>query len=508
LTVVDYPTLEDIQKELEDLSNSANGQVELVADIPTVGLAAAAGAPADGRPGVAPGEDVRDTLRDILGWTWKPGDTQGFLAALRASYTLEEVAGGRRWEYTPTGTAIRADLGAVSGAQAVLLQQVKTAADRIIPEVETIPPLAIAPDPQQVAALRTLVAGNIRDLAEGFAKVDGPIVQLIDNLWRALLGPLDSIPNDPEHPSALGHVGQMQDVFDFDRARVNSVEQELTLSRWLSIVTELTSLYRNYDFQKGYLTGTAKPPYLGTRFVVVSQALEVMGDSVREFRAALVGHFIEDAEQERIVLELEDGSTILLGALLTWAEGFPAEAQSVLKQAGKEGAKSLIAPLVELSRAAKAARPDNAKTKQVTPYLYTHSPLIRSTQNVFEQSILRTLALLIDFRDDLGYPPLPGGDPWYIPGLGETPIADWRMFHTPESTVVVEVDTRARGDVTVSLVVPEIDDPFASATATKVAGDLRRAEIDTSTVPSGQYLVVVTIAGRQHPVGTIRITKP
>jgi hypothetical protein len=450
------------------------------------------------------------TLRDILGWTWKPGDVAGFQAALRASYSISEEKGIRHWKYTPTGTAVRADLGAVSGSQAIILQQIRAAQQRIVPELESIPPLRINPDPQRISAMRLVTVADLNDLASELAKVDGPLVSRVDGLWTALVGnPPDDL--DPEEPDPLAHLGQMKDVFGFDRELVNTVEQELILSRWLAIVSELTSLYVAYQFQRDYFTG-AKTPYFGTSLVIISQWLEVIGDSVREFQAALTSHFIEEAEQDRLVLRTGDaGAPLYLGAVLAWAERVPGEAQSLLQGAGKQGARSLIGPLQELHAAVRAARPPIAGA----PYLYNSSPIIRSTQAVLEAAILRTWQTLLPFDvpgEGLGEEEPGGGQgqpppPWIQPSLGGSPVEMFQPVHFREPLFGIRAIGGPRRDAGFGLRAVGGGPMIARADAERV-GDELRAEIPIDDVPPGAYELVVTSGRQEHPFHIVHIGGP
>jgi len=499
-----------IENKLSELADAArNGSVRVVEDIPTTAIAAAAGTDASA-PGLSvPGRAVKDVLRDILGWTWRPNDTQGFLTALKSSYVFEEVAGARHAQYKPSATAFRGELGTVSGAQSIILQEVRAAADRIIPELEVIPPLRIAPDPQRVTALRAICVADVRELAQAFTKIDGPTIQRVDGLWKALVGDPEDL--DPENPDPLAHLGEMKNVFGFDRSLVNTVEQELILSRWLAIVTELTSLRQVYAFQRDYfIPGSGKEPYWGTSLVIISQWLQVIADSVREFEAALATHFIEESEQERIELRLDDDSRIFLGAMLAWAERFPVESQEILKSAGKEGARSLLGPLQELAAAVQAARPEVVGA----PYLYNNSPIVRSTQAVLEASILRTWEALLPF-DQPGegtYEGAEGGSgepspPWIQPNLGGSPVQAWQPVHISGEFLGMRIVGGLTRTSRLGLVPRDGGAVVAEAPAEKVDEEWHSTMSIQGLAP-GHYALGVMRAKKHIPFHVIEIGTP
>jgi hypothetical protein len=44
---------------------------------------------------------AQNTIRRVLGWRYRVGDTKGFTAALTKTFTLKEVEGHVEWEWKP-----------------------------------------------------------------------------------------------------------------------------------------------------------------------------------------------------------------------------------------------------------------------------------------------------------------------------------------------------------------------------------------------------------------------
>src|ERR1044071_5375831 len=72
-------------------------------------------------PGGAPtGTSVRQlvdgTLREVLGWRPKEGDSKGFLTALNQSFDLKDIEGHTEWKWNQRTYAgqVETDLGAVT----------------------------------------------------------------------------------------------------------------------------------------------------------------------------------------------------------------------------------------------------------------------------------------------------------------------------------------------------------------------------------------------------------
>lgn len=520
MTVADDPRYDRLKDKLVELREiqGAIGQIQVTSDIPTTAVAMASGAPAqvggDGRAAVGP--VVHQALANSLGWSWKPRDTGGFLAALRSGWTIGESAGIRTVDRTDVGTAFAHDLGALSGAQAIIFADVNDAAQKIVPELKALEPLKVAPDLERVEAIRSIVVAEVEDLADGFAKSDGPILQRVDELWDSLIG--DPETSNPEEPDELAHLGQMKLEFGFDRGHVNSVEQELVLSRWLAVVSRLTSLRDVYIFQRPYLAGSdGYEPYLGTQFVVISRALEVLRTSVREFKAALQAHFIDEAEMDGLMLHVpvpDDPvrtERLFLGALMGWAERYPAEASDILRDAGKAGVRSIIAPLEQLARSVEAARPEKVVG---FPFLYTSSPIIASTQASFEGSIYETLALLYPLDQPTVYEESTGAgdggeDLGLDPNLGRNPVDGWHPVHiSGPSAGIWMYGTGFLEDFTVSLRRPDASEPEDITPEIVVEENGRLAVIPIEEFSAGPWIVEAHQGGRTFVLGTIVIHDP
>lgn len=407
--------------------------VELVEGLGTGAAFVATGAPATAV--AAGGPAVDDTLRGVLGWSWQPDDTEGFEAALERTFQLADDEGtARTISYTPRGFAVQPDQGEITGVQSFLLQRAEDLVSTVVPRIQELQPLIPDFDPQQVAALRAIVIDEVRQLATEFAQLGGPRPQFVDEIWRSLLGAYPQV-NDPEVLDPTSHLAQLRELAAWRRDRVNNIEQDRIYASWIGSVDLIQSLYRTWLNQRAYFVGgPGVQPYWGTQLVLISRQLDVLQQSVDEFEQALVASLIDPAEQATLLLNVQ-GAPIYLRSIIEQARSLAQSAARTLQDAGREGARALIAPFWTLVAAAHEALPPVGGF----PYLYNASALVYSTANALEINLIRILQLLIPFDPGLGggIPPyygLPGiatGGPPPYPPMGGFTVPPWPPGNAP-----------------------------------------------------------------------------
>jgi len=127
-------------------------------------------------------------IREVLGWRPKPGDARGFNAALEQCFQLRNQEGRVVSTYTPRGYAMMADLGAVTGAQASLLNRARAAVDMVRPLIQSLTPLATTTVPAEYEPIRSMVIGELDAMVSELAQEGGPRIQKVDDLFSQLLG--------------------------------------------------------------------------------------------------------------------------------------------------------------------------------------------------------------------------------------------------------------------------------------------------------------------------------
>lgn len=430
-----------------DARDAQTPPVEVISEVSLAPLEGAAfdGAGLAGATGI-----VEQTLTNLVGAPW--GDWPAVEAGMAANVQFTEVGGVRQSVVRPKGFTIRADLGALTGAQQVIAEQFYAMRDRIVPELRGLQPLAVAASAQQVESIRGIVIDAIGVLADAYAILDGVNVQLADKTWVALLGKSPS--KDPERPNRRSHLWQLKRVFGFYRELVNTTDQELAYSKFIGIVSSLNGELAAYQFHRPYLVGedpARYEPYLGPTFRGLAVLLGVLAENQRELAGALFANFFDDKQWKSQFLETSDGR-LNFGTYMQWLADFPGRAQETLRSQGKEGARSLIAEVERLVDATSAAAPPIGWF----PALYNKSPIVLSAQGAVERTLLRTLQALLPFSRPGAGPILTVGlpdDGEPEPELGDSPAESWQPVHVSGPYVAIRIvgDVPKMGSIKVGL---------------------------------------------------------
>ena len=319
----------------------------LTQDVGTAGTSRPSGTSA--APGSAPlAQIVENTLRNVLGWRPRMGDSKGFMAALQQSFTCKDVEGHMECRWTPRGAAIgiQADLGAITGAQASLYARARNTLDQVLPLLDGLRSLLSDSDAEDNQSARTIVRTTLAELVDETGRLGGPRVLRVDELFLLLLGPSP----DPAHPENVGgHLQLLRDRFGLSPGLVGTVDEERVLTDFLLVVDYVSGLQQAWTTQRtAFLRGNSA--FLGTQLVLLSRELAVAGESVQELYSALDSVFVGAAERETVVLEFGGGQPPLTVAeLFSWVERFVSfEGPRLLQDAGKDGVTAFRSTLTRL----------------------------------------------------------------------------------------------------------------------------------------------------------------
>lgn len=313
------------------------------------------------------GQTVERALRDVLGWRPKASDPKGFMAALEQAFTCQEVEGHTECRWTPRSYAVevQADMGAVTGAQASIYTRARNTLDQVLPLLEGLKPLRVEFDPEETEALRAIVRSEASELVSELGVEGGPRVQRVDQLFRLLLGPVPTF----DANAVEGNLKRLRERFGLEAAGVNTIGEEEVLTNYLVIVDYLNALRQSWELQRGTFD-RANPRaerFLGTQLVLLSRALAVASESVREVEFTMDSVFLGPAERQTLELTFPatsrsaavlrtgyaaNGSSppMFVADLLAWVERFASEeGPQLIREGGKLGARAFV-PTIDLLR--------------------------------------------------------------------------------------------------------------------------------------------------------------
>lgn len=296
----------------------------------------------------APGVSVEGALREVLGWRPRTSDPKGFLAALNQAFDIKQVEGHHEFTWNQRSYAVQHEMGAITGAQASLYSRARAALDQMLPLLEGLTPLRADADEQDLEAARSIVKSEVEELVAELGVEGGPRVARVDTLFDLLLGP-----NGPINPAQVpGQLGQLQQVFGFQRNRINTVEEEQNFTNFLILLDHLTSLRQSWNNQRAFFTrAPGNQPFFGTQLVLVSRALGVVAESVHEVYRAMDSVFLGPAERQVVELTFAGGPPLFVSELLSWVEQAATDqGPRLLKEGGRAGAVAFLPTLVQLEQ--------------------------------------------------------------------------------------------------------------------------------------------------------------
>ncbi len=352
----------------------------LTEEITTTGPPAPAGGGAgSGAPGAGYGQTVDQVMRDVLGWR-PSGDVAGFQAALAGAFQLREVEGHTEWSWQQRGYAVQADMGALTGAQASIYARAKSALDQMLPLLAGLTTLNPAAwPPQDLEAIRTVIAAELQELVNELALEGGPRIQRVDELFRLLTGESRKSVN-PNPDVVQGQLGTMRDRFCLTVAYVDTVDEERIVTNFRIVVEQVLTLKESWESDRKLLSVLDSNTSLGTILIWLSRGLEAVCESVDDLTFALDSVFVDAAQRQVIPLDftglavrlpelpLWRGKTsvktfegrqapILLSDLLDWVtRASRDEGPRIVQDAGKDGVAAFFPVLNELRALIHATR--------------------------------------------------------------------------------------------------------------------------------------------------------
>lgn len=329
------------------------------------------------RSGGELGSTIGNALRDILGWRPNANDPKGFQAALKQAFDLKPVEGHVEWSWKQRSYAVQADLGAVTGAQASIYTRAKVALDQSLPLLEGLYPLNVSADPQDMAAIRSIITAELKQLVAELGVEGGPRVQRVEEFFKLLLGSGIATGNSNVVGGQLKKLGER---FGFDPSQVNTIEEEQNFTNYQILVDYVKGLNDSWRSSRSYFDNTGNDVFLGTQLVQLSRYLAVIGESVDEVAYAMDTVFLRAAERQVTKLTYHGrkmkvnqipvagaGPTkdevfstkmpdLYIAELLDWVKRVcNEEGTSLINDAGKDGVGALLSSLQTLRRAVQGA---------------------------------------------------------------------------------------------------------------------------------------------------------
>lgn len=244
---------------------------------------------------------VDNAFNQVLGHPFRTGNGKTFKDSLNQVFTLQEKNGNTTYTWNPRSyTTTQTQLGgAITGAQASLYHRAKAALKEILPILDGLYALDPSADDQNRDAVRSIVRTEIIELVNEFGVPQGPRVQRVDSLFQLLIGNEDT----SRLPEQIG--GQLKDLadaFGLRRSRINTVDEELNFGNFLIVKDYIVSLRQSWsDFLSVQLGGGGA--FVGTQLVLLSQALSVMAESVRETYRIMDLVFLGPQERQSVFID-------------------------------------------------------------------------------------------------------------------------------------------------------------------------------------------------------------
>jgi hypothetical protein len=355
----------------------------------------------------APGEFgrvVERALSDVLGWRPNTRDPKSFVAALNASFTREEREGHTEWHWTPRSFTVATEMGAVTGAQASILARAQAAAEKALPLLEGLAPLRADADDEDSEASAAVIRSDIQELVRELGQVGGPVVQRVDELFRSLLGlgPDDQPLFDPE--AVGGQLGILRDRLGLDRSRVNTIDEEQNLTNYLILVDYVFSLRQSWLANRASFDRKGNDAFLGTHLVLLSRALSVVSESVRETEFVMNSVFLGPAERQTTQLLLQEVDAqepipVTIAELLSWVDLVASEeGPRLIREGGKDGVIALTPTLARLEKLVGAAADlsEGGATNLLTPGF--HTPRVQRALQELEEGVAQAHELASQIR--------------------------------------------------------------------------------------------------------------
>ena len=243
---------------------------------------------------------VNNAFGQVLGQTFRTGNITNFRDSLSQTFAIKENNGQREITYSPRSYTTQTDLGgAITGAQASLYHRAKAALKEILPLLDGLYELDPSSDKQNREAVRSIIHTEIVELVNEMGVQRGPRVQRVDSLFELLIG-TNAESRLPEQIG--GQLRDLADIFGLHRSSINTVDEERNYGNFLIIRDYIVSLRQSWqDYLDIQQSGSGA--FVGTQLVLLSQALEVMAESVRETYRIMDLVFLGPEERQSVWID-------------------------------------------------------------------------------------------------------------------------------------------------------------------------------------------------------------
>ncbi len=297
------------------------------------------------------GSQANETISSILGWRGRTTDAAGFQAALKASFSLNEVDGHVVAGYTARSLSIQADLGALTGAQASLYARAKSTETLVVGLIDGLTVLDPTADLNDTEALRRLVRESVLELVGELGIPGGPRVPRVNTLFTVLTGtPATLAGAVPIATRVGGQLGQLRDRFGLVRSNINDLNNEQVFTSFFTVVDAIGSLQGSWAQQrKAFSVVPGSDTYLGPELVLLSRDLAAASEQLEEVRFLLESVFVGPAEQQTILVRGVDGAAddaMALSDLMSWLEDFlGTRGPRLISESGRDGIQAAFMPM-------------------------------------------------------------------------------------------------------------------------------------------------------------------
>ena len=316
-------------------------------------------------------QTVDNAFGQVLGQTFSNFDVDDFSSSLSQTFAIKDNNGQRAISYSPRSylSSSQTELGGmITGAQASLYHRAKVALKEILPLLDGIYELETDSDEQNREAIRSIIRTEITEVVHEMGIPQGPRVQRVDSLFELIIGD----ESQSTLPEQIG--GQLRDFareFGLERGKINTVEEEQNYGNFLIIRDYIVSLRESWQDYVSLQTSGAGS-FIGTQLVLLSQALSVMAESVRETYHIMDLVFLGAEERESVLIDFTKAKDTSLDSdiafllpngvpysinqvqqltppmevekLMSWAMRFATEeAPTLAKAGGKLGIAKIIA---------------------------------------------------------------------------------------------------------------------------------------------------------------------
>jgi hypothetical protein len=287
-----------------------------------------------------------NAVSGVLGCRLNISDVAGMKHALEEAFPLVADDEGHlhpKWRPRSfSSVAVQAGFGKITGAQASLLVRTTAVVERIVPVIERMTPLSSDADSEDVAAIRSLIVGELRELQQLFGNEGGPVPQRVNMMFQLLMGD-DDAGNSFVNPQEVhGQLGQFRSRLGLEAAEVNTMDEEERLTDFHVVVNDIDTLRLSWLATRTQLDRQGHD-FLGPTATQLQRALACVASSARHIER-IMDLTLVDAN-ERLMLMLPTDPRVSVAELLGWIEEFASRrAFDVLRDSGKDGVFFSIRP--------------------------------------------------------------------------------------------------------------------------------------------------------------------